>query len=383
MKAKNYLFLIISSILCMSNIQVFAYESDLAVKNEDGVIIYYKYIKDGSELEVAENSYSGKVNIPEEVTYKNNTLKVTSIADQAFWGSNVTSVSIPNSVTNIGYEAFRNCYRLTSVTMGNGVSRIKGHAFRACEKLASINISNSLSIIEKCVFAECKSLKSITIPSSVSTLDVGSFQVCSSLSTIIIPKSVTSIEGNVFWGCSNLDTITVEKDNPFYDSRDNSNCIIETETNKLISGCKNTTIPNSVTSIGTNAFGGLNLDSFIIPNNVTTIEATAFSNCDISNVISLIENPFNISDDTFSKVTIYNATLYVPFGTIEKYNSRDGWKLFSSIQEGQPSNISNITDYEDKYIKIYSIDGRLLYKPQKGINILKMKNGKSKKVILK
>lgn len=378
----KYFSFIISIVLCLNNLKTFAYESDIAVKNDDGVTIFYNYINDGKELEVAANAYSGIVRIPEEVTYMNNTRKVTSIKNQAFWATNVTSVSIPNSVTYIGYEAFRYCSQLTSVTLGDSVKRINVFAFCDCEQLASINIPNSLSNIEKCVFSGCKSLKEITIPNSITTISEGAFQSCSSLTDLSIPKSVTSIDGNPFWGCGNLNTISVDKENPNYDSRDNSNCIIETETNKIISGCKNTKIPNSVTSIGNTAFGGFNFDSFIIPNNVTSIEGLAFLSCDISEVISEIDNPFSISDRTFTNNTLLNAILYVPVGTIEKYKETDGWKLFSSIKEGVPSSISNIIDYENKDFKIYSLDGKLINNLQKGIIILKKKNGTTKKIVV-
>ena len=100
--------------------------SDIAVKNADGVTIYYNYYNNGTELEVASSgSYSGVVNIPEEVTYMGRTRKVTSIGYRAFEDcSGLTSVTIPNSVTSIGYRAFYNCYGLTSVTIPNSVTSI-------------------------------------------------------------------------------------------------------------------------------------------------------------------------------------------------------------------------------------------------------------------
>ena len=100
------------------------------------------------------------------------------------------------------------------------------------------------------------------------------------------------------------------------------------------------TIPNSVTSIGQAAFYYCSgLTSITIGNSVTSIEGRAFDDIDLTSVVSLIENPFAISgngtdDRTFSKNTFSNATLYVPKGTIEKYQSTDGWKDFKFIEEG-------------------------------------------------
>ena len=106
----NKLFFLFSILLSMLSTNALAY--DFAVKNANGVLIYYNYINNKTEAEVTykENdkaSYSGSIAIPKEITYNNITLKVTKIGNEAFWDCNkVTSVTIPNSVTNIENEAF-------------------------------------------------------------------------------------------------------------------------------------------------------------------------------------------------------------------------------------------------------------------------------------
>ena len=203
---------------------------------------------------------------------------VTSIGNSAFWSCSLTSITIPNSVTSIGGYVFYFCSSLTSVTIPNSVTSIGGGAFYGCSSLTSITIPNSVTSIGRDAFSGCSSLTSITIPNSVTSIGEGAFRGCSSLTSVTIPNSVTSIGERAFLH-SGLEQITVVAGNPNYDSRDNCNAIIETSTNTLILGCKNTIIPNSVTSIGKRAFVGCGLTSITIPQSVDTIGGGAFVGC--------------------------------------------------------------------------------------------------------
>ncbi len=175
------------------------------------------------------------------------------------------------------------------------------------EEIKDLVIPNSVTNIGKCAFSGCRGLTSVTIPNSVTSIGESAFSGCSDLSSVTIPNRVTSIEDYTFAKCSGLTSVT---------------------------------IPNSVTNIGNCAFIGCSgLTSVTIPNSVTSIGVRAFDGWDLPVVISLIENPFAIIgkvpyDRTFSQNTFYNATLYVPTGTIDKYKATDGWKDFVFIEEG-------------------------------------------------
>ena len=152
---------------------------DIAVENADGVTIYYNYINNGTELEVAGAQRVAVVNIPEEVTYMGRTRKVTSIGNYAFNGcSGLTSVTIGNSVTSIGEWAFYQCGSLTSIIIPNSVSTIGNNAFSGCSGLTSVTIGNSVTSIGYQAFSYCSGLTSVTIPNSVTSIGDYAFYSC-------------------------------------------------------------------------------------------------------------------------------------------------------------------------------------------------------------
>ena len=129
---------------------------------------------------------------------------VTTIAGYAFSGRELTSFTVPNTVTDIGGSAFASCLKLTTITLPNAITEIKGNTFNYCTSLSSVTIPNTVTTIGSGAFSFCSSLQSISIPNSVTTIASSAFVDCSSLKTVTIPNSVTTIGGSAFYDCHSL-----------------------------------------------------------------------------------------------------------------------------------------------------------------------------------
>ena len=263
---------------------------------------------------------------------------ITTIGGYAFNGNNITSIYIPDSVTSIGDSILPGSKNLTSIIVSSNnkvydsrnnsnaiIETSSNKLIQGCKttvipntvteigtvafwnhSLTSITIPDSVTVIGKSAF-NGSNLTSITIPDSVTTIGVAAFEN-NKLTSITIPDSVTSIGSNVLTNNPNLTSITVSSNNKVYDSRDNSNAIIEISSNKLIQGCKNTVIPNTVISIGEYAFEKNGLISITIPNSVTVIGESAFSNNNLTSV-TIPESVTTIGGSAFFGNDL--ATVYI------------------------------------------------------------------------
>ena len=230
---------------------------------------------------------------------------------------------IPKSVTKIGQCAFFGCTGLNSVTIPDGVTSIRFYAFRGCDGLKSINIPPSVKLIEEYAFMFCEGLVSVNIPEGVESIENNAFDGCSALTEVKIPASVSNIETEAFGSCRSLASIVVHPDNRKYDSRDNCNAIIETATNTLIAGCKNTVIPKGITCIGPRAFFGCtDLASITIPDGVTKLWYEAFRGCSSLKQINI---PSSVTE--IGHQVVYDCEGLISITVAEnntKYDSRDG-----------------------------------------------------------
>ena len=289
-----------------------------------------------------------------EVDFSNCT-SLTSIGDGAFGDcSRLTRIALPSSLTSIGGNAFSGCSGLTSVVIPEGVTSIGSEAFYGCSGLISISLPSSLDTIGQMVFFDCDNLQPTstdaygakylgnyenpyvvlwkgvggiyTVQSNCKIIYDDAFgvgtSVGSSLRSITIPEGVVYIDQGAFVSCWSLETVEVDEGNKVY--HDDGNCIIETDTNTLVVGCKNSDIPSYVSSIGDLAFyGRTNLTSIDLSNctSLTSIGNQAFDGCsrltsiDLSNCTSLTSigsNAFrgctNLSSITFPYPTEWYRT---------------------------------------------------------------------------
>ena len=311
-----------------------------------------------------------EINIGDEVEFIPN-----SMAE----GTKITSIVITANVTTIIGNTFRDCSQLVSATfLNNSITTLPGQLFENCSQLQSVNIPSSVTTVSVGVFRGCSSLTSVDIPSSVTTISFDAFMGCSSLRSIFIPASVTSIRSQAFYECGGLASIEVEAGNTVYDSRGNCNAIIESASNTLMTGCRNTVIPNTVVTIGQNAFaqctemtqmaipssvtsisnaafsGCSGLTEITIPQSVTTIANMAFANCTgLIKITSLAQRPPSINSDnhtypdnttgTFLGVS-KQTPVYVPKGSQQLYWVAQGWNEFANIYELEEQSEPNKCD---------------------------------------
>ena len=252
---------------------------------------------------------------------------VTTIGDNAFNTTNLflslTSVTIPNSVTSIGYRAFYNLYnnvikRINSLVDGvcnipDSVTSIGDMAFFNCDNFTSIHLPTGITTLSEGVFMSCEGLTSIDIPNGVTSIGDDAFAGCSSLTSVTIPNSVTSIGQALFIGCGSL-----------------------TSVGPVGSGAS-VEIPSGVTSIGNITFEECSgLTSVTIPSGVTSIGYRSFYQCTgLQNITFLATTPPRFTDGEPLDET-NNCPIYVPASSVEAYKAASGWSTYADRIQAIP-----------------------------------------------
>ena len=283
-----------------------------------------------NHLITAESSLSGSY------TIKSGTI---TVADYAFrWCDNLTGITIPSSVRNIGSSVFESCYKLEKVTMSNGVTNIGSNAFFDCQGLTSITIPNSVKTIGNNAFDRCYSLSSVTLSNSLTSIGDETFASCECLKSITIPSSVKSIGKFAFYGCESLKSITIPSG-------------VETIADGAFEYCTNVnsiTLPDSITSMGSNVFSGTaywenesnwqngvlyigkhlletnsyfhrNVTGYSIKSGILTIASGAFGGCEHLQNITIPVSVKSIGQKAFNACGFLNSVYYK--GSKEQWNN--------------------------------------------------------------
>ena len=321
---------------------------------------------------------------------------ITSIGYCAFYGcSGLTSLTLPDGITSIGSWAFRDCSGLTSLTIPAGITSIHSLAFQYCSGLKEVRIcinDNLDTYLTKghpyipvdYKYIDCdikyyindKEITSIEIPSNVTTLGDYVFQGRRGLTSLNLPAGITSIGSGAFYDCSGLTSLTLPAgitkigEGAFY------GC----------SGLTSLTLPAGITSIGRGAFNGCSgLTSLTLPDGVTSIYFDAFAGCSgLTSIYVYAEKVPKIDSKAFEGFDAKKCTLYVPMGTRDDYWVSNFGDYFENIVEFDATGIDKTTISTDiEEVARYSVNGQRLSAPTKGLNIVKYSDGSVKKVTVR
>lgn len=223
----------------------------------------------------ADSSTSGgKLVIPS--TYRG--LPILEIGNAFNGWTEIEQVVLPSTLTNIGTDnekgSFKNCTNLAKIQFNNesSIKAVGQNAFYGCNVLSSIDLS-ACELIDNSAFENCSLLTNVQVGNKLEKIGDYAFAY-SKITEFVIPSSTSQIGANPF-AYGRLTSILVDSQNTDYSS--SNNCVIEIQSNKLVIGSKNSTIPQGTEIIGKNAFAGCNKSNITLPSSVTIIEQSAFN----------------------------------------------------------------------------------------------------------
>lgn len=284
------------------------------------------------------------------------------------------------------------CYcPLEEVYIGRNVSyiteRVSGYGdfyyspFKNQSKLKNVKIGEKVTTLgDAYMFGGCTSLEKIEIPGNIKEIPEKTFAGCSSLSNVILHEGLLTIKSEAF---SDVPISSISLPNSVVEL--GRRCLYG---NNLIS----IVINDNIKKIDDEAFYSSTLTKVVFGRSVEYIGGSVFGNSSLQEIVCRIINPENCKvaihssyrvEETFSTNNYTWATLYVPYGTIEKYKTYDPWYNFVTIVEGEPTGISPVMTTSTQPIVVYDINGNQSLQPRKGVNIVRMSNGKTKKVVVK
>lgn len=291
---------LITMFLCMTFFNAMAQKTVTI----DGI----KYHIENGEATIAvqDETLSGDIVIPESISYDENNYSVVRATNGAFQNTDITGITLPNSITSLGNSCFKLCNKLTSVKLPDNITSLGDETFMTCSKLSSINIPNTLTSLGEFCLAFCNITK-LTLPNSITNLGNNCFQSCENLETITLPQNITNLPAYCFHDCKKLSGITLHE---------------------------------GITSLGESCFEGCSsLTSIKLPKSINKITGSIFNGCfencsNLSEVTCQWDNldGIDVGSDAFNNI-FSEARLYIPKGTTEIYKAKEPWSKFKYIIE--------------------------------------------------
>ncbi len=291
---------LITMFLCMTFFNAMAQKTVTI----DGI----KYHIENGEATIAvqDETLSGDIVIPESISYDENNYSVVRATNGAFQNTDITGITLPNSITSLGNSCFKLCNKLTSVKLPDNITSLGDETFMTCSKLSSINIPNTLTSLGEFCLAFCNITK-LTLPNSITNLGNNCFQSCENLETITLPQNITNLPAYCFHDCKKLSGITLHE---------------------------------GITSLGESCFEGCSsLTSIKLPKSINKITGSIFTSCfencsNLSEVTCQWDNldGIDVGSDAFNNI-FSEAKLYIPKGTTAMYKAKEPWSNFKYISE--------------------------------------------------
>ena len=288
--------------------------------------ITYRIDENGATITAAEATLA-EANIPSAVEFEGNQYPVIKINDNVFAdNTNLTAVTLPEGLVEIGTYAFKGCKNLESVAFPESLTTLGDYAFRSCKSLKAVKIPSGVTVIPSSCFSECSSLESVTIPEGVTTIEAAAFRSCN-LNALTLPESLTTLGSETFRSCKSLKAVKIPSGVTAIPERCFSAC----------SSLESVTIPEGVTTIGSEAFFYSKIKELILPSTVAEIGRSAYYR--IQSIVCNAVIPPVLGDNAFGSSV---KDIKVPLQSIASYRKTYGWKDFSNYY-GEEMNADGIT----------------------------------------
>lgn len=285
--------------------------------------ITYRIDENGATITAAEATLA-EANIPSSVEFEGNQYPVIKINSSVFSGNtNLTVVTLPEGLVEIGEFAFSGCKNLESVTLSESLTTLGDYAFSSCKSLKTIKIPSGVTTIPRSCFSGCSSLKSVTIPEGVTAIGGEAFYHCD-LNALTLPESLETIEYYAFGGNRSLKSVNIPAKvktiggQAFYDC-----------------GLTELVIPEGVQTIDGSAFYENSLQNLTLPSTIKSIGSSAFCRYSgyLQSIICNAATPPTLGDNAFyGSIT---PEVKVPLASIAAYRKAYGWKDFSNYYGGE------------------------------------------------